>query len=173
MGKRAGRVHRGLSRGGRDGGGDVGFAVCFRGGIFSAFSGNHIFFSNSCTSTRPLAARNPDSSRRRIGEGAPRVSQYAHRDLAATYPDQVYRLVCSHLRNMACHQLISKNEVHSPSLSHVLSDIIGCFKLRERQLPILARQSTTVDIRKRDIEACDLNPQIPAWRCNADLWTGP
>ena len=35
-------------------------------------------------------------------EGAPTASQSAHpRELAPTYPHHVYRLVCSHLRNMA------------------------------------------------------------------------
>ena len=57
------------------------------------------FFSISTTSTQPMAARDPDSSQRRVGEGAPTVSQSVHRELAPTYPHQVYRLVCSHLRN--------------------------------------------------------------------------
>ena len=39
------------------------------------------------------------SSQRRIGQGASTASQSAHRELAPTYPHQVYRLVCSHLRN--------------------------------------------------------------------------
>ena len=39
------------------------------------------------------------SSQRPLGEGAPTASQSAHRELAPTYPHQVYRLVCSHLRN--------------------------------------------------------------------------
>ena len=55
------------------------------------------FFSLSTTSTQPMAARDPDSNHRRLGEGAPTVSQSAHRELAPTYPHQVYRLVCSHL----------------------------------------------------------------------------
>ena len=46
-----------------------------------------------------MAARDPDSSQRRLGEGAPTVSQSAHGELAPTYPHQVYRLVCSHPRN--------------------------------------------------------------------------
>ena len=37
------------------------------------------------------------SSQRRLGEGAPTASQSAHRELAPTYPHQVYRLVCSHM----------------------------------------------------------------------------
>ena len=38
-------------------------------------------------------------------------------------------------------------------------------KLRERHSPMLARQNTTTDVRKRDIEACVLIPSIPARRC--------
>ena len=41
------------------------------------------------------------SSQRRLDEGAPTASQSANRELARTYPHQVYRLVCSHLRNLA------------------------------------------------------------------------
>ena len=102
--KASGAFRRGLSRGGRGRWADVGFVLCFLwGGIFSCFSGNHVLFSNSSTITRSTAARDPDSSQRRllIGEVAPTVSQSAHRELAPTYPHQVYRLVCSHLRNMA------------------------------------------------------------------------
>ena len=96
-----GAFRRGPSRGSRGRWADVDFVVCFRwGGIFSCFSGN-TFFSNSCTSTRPLAARDPDSSQRRPGERAPTVSQSAHRELAPIYPHQVHRLVCSHQRNLA------------------------------------------------------------------------
>ena len=43
------------------------------------------------------------SSQRRLGEGAPTASQSAHRELAPTYPHQVYRLVCSHLRLSLIH----------------------------------------------------------------------
>ena len=66
---------------------------CVFGGarFCSCFSGNHTFFSNSCTSTRPMAARDPDSSQGRLGAGAPTVSQSAHRELAPTYRHQVYR----------------------------------------------------------------------------------
>ena len=39
------------------------------------------------------------SSQRRLGEGAPTASQSAHRELAPTNPHQVYRLVCSDVRN--------------------------------------------------------------------------
>ena len=59
------------------------------------------FFSISTTMSQPMAARDPDSSQRRLGEGAPTVSQSAHRELAPTYPHQVYRLVRSHVRNVA------------------------------------------------------------------------
>ena len=41
------------------------------------------------------------SSQRRLGEGAPTASQSAHRELVPTYPHQVYRFVCSCLRNLA------------------------------------------------------------------------
>ena len=41
------------------------------------------------------------SSQRRLGEGAPTASQSAYRDLVPTYPHQVHRIVCSHLRNLA------------------------------------------------------------------------
>ena len=83
-------VFRAPSRGGRGRWADVGFVVCFRwGGIFRAF--HEFAFSNSYT----------QSSQRRIGEGAPAASQSAHRELAPTYPRQVYRLVCSHLRSLA------------------------------------------------------------------------
>ena len=59
------------------------------------FFGEAGFFSISTTSTQPMAARDADSSQRRLGDGAPTVSQSAHRELALTYPHQVYRLVCS------------------------------------------------------------------------------
>ena len=38
---------------------------------------------------------------RGLGEEDPIASQSAHRELAPTYSHQVYRLVCSHLRNLA------------------------------------------------------------------------
>ena len=41
------------------------------------------------------------SSQRRLGEGARTASQSAHGELAPTCPHQGYRLVYSHLRNMA------------------------------------------------------------------------
>ena len=43
----------------------------------------------------------PQRSQRLLGEGAPTASQSTYRELAPTYPHQVFRLVCSHLRNMA------------------------------------------------------------------------
>ena len=61
----------------------------FGGRDFSCFQ--LTTFSNSYT----------QSSQRRLVQGAPTASQSAHRELALTYPHQVYRLVCSHLRNMA------------------------------------------------------------------------
>ena len=39
------------------------------------------------------------SSQRRLGEGARTACQSAHKELEPTYPHQVYRLECSHLRN--------------------------------------------------------------------------
>ena len=47
------------------------------------------FFSNSCTSTRLLAARDPDSSQRRLDEGAVAVSQSAPRTRAHLSPPGV------------------------------------------------------------------------------------
>ena len=40
-------------------------------------------------------------SQRRLGEGAPTARQSARRELAPTYPPEVYRLICSLLINMA------------------------------------------------------------------------
>ena len=59
--------------------------------IFFPFFFHEFAFSNSYI----------QSSQRRLDEGAPTASQSAHRELAPTYPHQVYRLVCSHLRNLA------------------------------------------------------------------------
>ena len=66
--------------------------VFWVGRIFRAF---HDFaFSNSFV--------DPVSERQRgLGEEDPTASQSAHRELAPTYPHQAYRLVCSHLRNLA------------------------------------------------------------------------
>ena len=44
------------------------------------------------------------------------------------------------------------------------------FKLRERQLHLLPRKNTPVDIRKRDVEACVLTPSITAGRCVGAVW---
>ena len=132
------------------------------GWIFGCFAGNQI--SNSCT----------QSSQRRLGEAAPTARQSAYRELAPTYPHQVYRLLCSHLRNMASsvdQQSSSHQPKPAPSIL-VLSNfiLVSFFKLRERQSPLLARQSTPADIRKRDIEACVLTSSIPAGRCVGALW---
>ena len=54
-------------------------------------------FSNSYT----------QSSQLRLGEGGPTASQSSHRELAPTYPHQVCRLVCSHLRIWR-HQLVDQ-----------------------------------------------------------------
>ena len=64
---------------------------CVFGGVgfFRAF--HEFAFSNSYI----------QSSQRRLGKGAPTASQSAQRELAPTYPHEVYRLVCSHLRNLA------------------------------------------------------------------------
>ena len=56
------------------------------------------FFHEFAFSHSLVDPEQPDSNRRK---GAPRASQSAHRELAPTYPHQVYRLVCSHLRNLA------------------------------------------------------------------------
>ena len=90
-----------------------------------------------------------------------------------TYPHQVYRLVCSYLRNLA--SAVDQN--NSSQLASLIFDPTGeCnlnkffFVLRERQLHLLARKSTPVDVRKRDVEACVLTPLIPAGRCVGALW---
>ena len=41
------------------------------------------------------------SSQQVVGQGVPTASQSAHRELASTYPHEVYRLVCPHLRNLS------------------------------------------------------------------------
>ena len=85
-------------------------------GVFLIFVSTIFFFSNSCTSTRPLAARDPDSSQRGLRAGAPTISQSSHRELAPTYPHQAYWLLCSHLRKMACHQLVyEQSSSHQPN----------------------------------------------------------
>ena len=65
---------------------------CVLGGadFFSVFF-HEFAFSNSYI----------QSSQRGLGEGDPTASQSAHGKLAPTYHQQVYRLVCSHLRNSA------------------------------------------------------------------------
>ena len=82
---------RALSRGGRGRRAAVDFVACFECGRF--------FFRDFRVTTFPNSYI--QSSQRRIGEGAPTAGQSAHRELVPTYLHQVYRLVCSHLRNMA------------------------------------------------------------------------
>ena len=78
------------SRGGRGRPAAAAFVVCFQwGGFFRVF--HEFAFSNLYT----------QSSQRRLGEGDPTASQSVHRELVPTYPHQMYRLLCSHLRNMA------------------------------------------------------------------------
>ena len=115
--------------------GGAGFIVVFQ------VLNNHIFFSNSCTSTRPLAATDPDSSQRRLGQGAPTGSQSTHPELSPTSPHQVYRLVCSHLGNMACHQLISKEGslIFVPTNECNLNKFFSSF---ESAIPICSRERT-------------------------------
>ena len=108
------------------------------------------------------------SSQRRLGEGAPTASQSAHRELARTYPHQVCRLVCSHLRNTS--SMASSVDQYSSSARPKPARSLRRFqhkfsKFRERRSPMLARQNTTAGVRKRDIEACVLTPSIPAGRC--------
>ena len=47
------------------------------------------------------------SNQRGLGEGAPTASQSAHRELAPTYPHQVYRLVCSQTEKYSERGVIS------------------------------------------------------------------
>ena len=113
------------------------------------------------------------ASSQRLGEGAPTSSQSAHRELGPTYPHQVYRLVCSHLRNLA--SAVDQYSSSQPA-SLIFAPTSGCnlnkcfFKLRERQSHFLARKNTPVDIGKRDVEACVLAPSILAGRCVGALW---
>ena len=101
------------------------------------------------------------SSQRRLGEGDPTASQSAHGELAPTYPHKVYRLLCSHLRNMALAVDQYSGSQHEKSVWSPQQ----LFKLRERQSPLLARQRTPEDIRKRGVEAYVLTPSISARRC--------
>ena len=75
---------------------------------------------------------------------------------------------------MWLHQLISKVAHSSCQAASLTFDLTGApqqlFKLRERQSPLLARQSTPADIRKRDVEAHVLAPSIRAGRCKSVLW---
>ena len=64
------------------------------------------------------------------------------------------------------HQLISIAGQHGSSLSDPPRPFQHNFsKLRERHSPMLARQNTTADVRKRGIEACALTSSIVAGRC--------
>ena len=72
---------RAPSRGGRGRRADVDFVVCFRWGVIY-----------SCVPRVCISYPKTQSSQRPIGEGAPTASQSAHRELAPTYPHQVYRL---------------------------------------------------------------------------------
>ena len=72
----------------------VNFVVRFGwGAFFSVLSMSLHFQIQSQTQSQ--------SSHRGLGEEDPTASQSAHRELAPTYPHQVYRLVWSHLRNLA------------------------------------------------------------------------
>ena len=69
------------------------------------------------------------------------------------------------------HQLISIVAQHGPSLSDPPRPFQRKLsKLRGRHSPTLARQNTTADVRKGDIEACVLAPSIPAGRCVGVPW---
>ena len=139
----------------------VDFVVCFGWGGFFFRVSQVTTFSNSYI----------QSSQRRLGQGAPTASQSAHRELAPTYPHQVYRLVCSHLRNLAS-AVDQYSSSRPPSLifDPTSTTSSSFFKLRERQSRLLVRKKTPVDIRKRDVEACVLTPSIPAGRCVGAVW---
>ena len=69
----------------------------------------HVFFHEFAF----LSSYIQSSSLRRLGEGAPTASQSAHRELTPTNPCQVYRLLCSHLRNTS--SMASSVDQHSSS----------------------------------------------------------
>ena len=82
------------------------------------------FFFNFRARVHDRWPRDPDSSQRRLGEGAPTVSQSVHRELAPTYLHQVYCLWCSHLRNMACHQLVDQqSSSHQPKPTSLILEL--------------------------------------------------
>ena len=58
-------------------------------------------FSVISISLHFLIHSNTQSSQRRIGVGAPPASHSANKELPPTDPHQVYRLVCSQLRNLS------------------------------------------------------------------------
>ena len=104
------------------------------------------------------------SSQRGLGEKDPTASQSAHRELAPTYPHQVYRLVCSHLRNLASSvdQYISSRPaslIFHPTSECNLNKFFSSFENTSR---ICSRNRTPADIRKRDTEAYVLTPSIQA-----------
>ena len=116
----------------------VAFAVCFGWGGFSCVLSMSLHFQNSYI----------QSSQRRLGEGAPTASQSAHRELALTYPHQVYRLVCSHLRNTSsmASSVDQYRRSRPRSVRSSSSFPTNFVKLRERHSSMLARQSTTADV---------------------------
>ena len=138
---------RGVFWAGRD------FFVCFRHLLFQIHARVH---------ERWL--RETQSSQRRLGEEATTVSQSAHRELAPTDPHLVYHLHCPYLRVMASvdkkssfqPQMVRPSRFPASNDFHALTAPVA---------QLLARQSTPADIRKRDIEACNLTRSIPAGRC--------
>ena len=112
------------------------------------------------------------SSQRRLGEGSTAVNPPAHRELAPTDPQQVFHLSCSHLRIMESVVVIAHSPSHSDLRPHEsnFNDFSSSESThRAAQSPLFARQSTPVDMRKRDVEACVVAPSIPAGRCVAAL----
>ena len=82
------------SRVGRGRRASVNFVVCFGWGEFFFCAFHEFAFSKSFVD--PVSEQ-PAWTRRRGSDGQP----FSQRELAHTYPHQVYRLVCSHLRNLA------------------------------------------------------------------------
>ena len=155
----------------------MGFVVCFGWGGFLSCPPFSLHFQIRGRAIHERWIRETHSSQQR-GEGGPTVGQHAHRELAPTYPHEEYRLVCSHLRNMACHQLVDQRSIAhiSPmptSLILKLSNLKYVFKLRECQSRLLTSHRTPADNRKRDVEACVLTPSIPTGRSVGALWVAP
>ena len=119
---------RAPSRCGRGRWAAVDFVVCFVwGGIFLVLQVTT--FSNSYT----------QSSQRRLGEGVPTASKSARIELAPTYPHQVYRLVCSHLRNLAsavdqynCSRSRPASLIFDPTSACNLNKIFSSFESASR-----------------------------------------